>query len=213
MNMKAEIKACLIEGLVAGADSRLSARGFVRATRSLVYERAIGDSKQRIDVAMEIHPKDKPNAAAAIYPFMEVEMPAVDRALDEMIDGDAGLLEGITGGRSKQPIGFTSEKKHPGRWYVYQADSITGIVIEMLDFIERWTLPFLDGYTVPADIVDVDRCDDPRLVRDRAQMMRVIAASMICNRAEYARALLASRLGATGIRRRYQRVFDYVLRP
>lgn len=212
MTMKDEIEACLATSMALLLDPYLVEHGFARAKRSLKYKRKKEDSIQIIDILLQIHPKDNPNASAAVYPMMEVLVPKVDLMLDEMIGGDLGLLEGVTGGTSRQPIGFTSEKAHPGRWYVYQPDSIPEIVEDMRDFIGRWTVPFLDVYVTADDIVATDARDDGRLPRDRAQMMRVVAAALVGNRRDYARALMEKRLGAPGARRRYQRVFDFIER-
>lgn len=208
--MKKEIRACLIASLATSLDPCMEKHGFKRGKTSLVYKRQLGEATQIIDLSIQVHPKDNPNAAAAVYPRMEVLMPAVDRVLKDMIEDNLSLLEGVTGGTSKQPIGFTSVKEHPGRWFVYQPDSVPDIVDGIRMFIERWTIPFLDAYSTPQDIIATDERDDQRLPRDRAQMMRVVAASLVCNRRDYAQTRMEKRLGALGARRRYQQVFDYI---
>ncbi len=210
MTMKDEIKAYLIASLETVLDPYMRENEFSRRKGSLVYERQLRGSTQKIDIPLQIHPKDNPNAAAAVYPRMEVLVPAVDRTLDDMVGGNLGLLEGVTGGTSKQPIGFTSGKTHTGRWFVYQSDSVPELVKDMKALIERWTMPFLDGYATPEDIIATDQRDDERLPRDRAQMMRVVAAAVVCNRKDYAQALMEKWLGAPGARRRYQQIYDYV---
>ena len=208
--MNDEIKLYVISDLETVLDQDMIEHGFRRSKNSLFYKRELRGSMQKIDISIEVHPKDNPNAAAAIYPEMEILIPKVDAVLEEMVGDSLGLLEGITGGISKQPIGFTSEKAHPGRWYVYQPDSVREIIKDMHNFIERWTLPFLDLYATPEDIVATDERKDGRLARDRAQMMRVVAAALVCRRRDYAQALMEQHLGAPGSRRRYQQVFDYI---
>jgi hypothetical protein len=159
---------------------------------------------------VQVHPKDNPNAAAAIYPQMEVIVPEVDSVLEDMVGENVGLLEGITGGRSKQPIGFLSEKVHDGRWFVYQPDSVLGVVEDIGAFIKRWAIPFLDGYATPEDIIAADQRDDGRLARDRAQMMRVVAAALVSKRKDYAQATMEKWLGTPGTRRRYEQIYDYI---
>jgi hypothetical protein len=210
MSMKDEIKACLIASLETTLDPYMAEHGFARRTKSLVYKREYQGSTQSIDIEVQIHPKDKPNAAAAIYPRMEVHVPAVDRVMDDMIKGNLGLMEGITKGLSSQPIDFTSQKVELGRWFVYQPDSMPEIVQGIRVFIERWTMPFLDVYATPEDIVAADEREDGRMVADRAHRMRVVAAALVCNRKTYAQALMEKRLGALGARRRYQQVYDYI---
>jgi hypothetical protein len=210
MAIKDEIKPCILEGLADRLDPYMLEQGFSRGKSSLIYKRTIGGSTQKIDISVQVHPKDNPNAAAAVYPQMEVLVPVVDAVLEDMIGDNTGLLEGITGGTSKQPIGFVSEKAHSGRWFIYQPDSVSGLVDDMKAFIERWTMPFLDGYATPEDIVATDQRDDGRLARVRAQMMRVVAAALVIKRKDYAQATMEKWLGTPGTRRRYEQVYGYI---
>lgn len=127
-----------------------------------------------------------------------------------MIGDNRGLLEGVTRGLSNQPIEFTAQKAEKARWYVYQPDSVLEIVQGIRSFMERWTMPFLDAYATPEDIVAADEREDGRMVADRAQRMRVVAAALVCKRKTYAQAIMEKRLGALGARRRYQQVYDYI---
>lgn len=210
MSMKAEIKACMIESMEAALDPYMAEHGFKRRPNGLTYKREYQGSTQSIDVEVQIHPKDNPNAAAAIYPIMEVHVPAVDQVLDDMIDGNLGLMEGVTKGLSNQPIDFTAQKAEKARWFVYQPDSVPEIVNATRAFIDRWTMPFLDVYATPEDIVAADERDDGRMVADRAHTMRVVAASLVCDRKDYARAVMEKWLGRPGARKRYQQVYDYI---
>ncbi|HEX7751234.1 MAG TPA: hypothetical protein VF440_02430 [Novosphingobium sp.] len=212
MSMQDEIKACLIASLEITLDPYMAEHGFARRPQSLVYKREYKGSTQSIDVEVQIHPKDNPNAAAAVYPIMEVHVPAVDRVLEDMIGDNLGLLEGVTKGLSNQPIEFTAQKVEKARWYVYQPESVPEIVQGIRSFMERWTMPFLDVYATPTDIVAADEREDGRMVADRAHTMRVVAASLVCNRRDYAQALMVRWLGALGARRRYQQVYDYIER-
>jgi hypothetical protein len=210
MTQKAEIKACLIASLEIDLDPYMKKHGFVRRARSLIYNRKREKAIQTIDVMIQFGPTDNRNAVAAVYPMMSVIVPEVDHVFDEMINGNYNLLIGITGGRSSQPIDFTSEKAELGRWFVYQPDSVPRIVRDLGVFIERWTMPFLDVYATPEEILAADERKDGRIVVDRAHMIRVVAAALVCNRKDYAQAMLEKRLGAPELRRRYQQVFDYI---
>lgn len=210
MTMKDEIKACLIVNLETRLDPYLFGRGFKRSKSSLIYKRQIMGAAQSIDLALQIHPKDRSDAAAAIYPRMEVLVPAVDEVLDELVQGNLGLLEGVTGGKSKQPIGFTSEKEHPGRWFIFQPDSVPGIVEDLRTFLERWTIPLLDTYATAEDIVAADERNDGRIPRDRAQILRTVAAALVSDRPDRALAVMERWFASPGLRRRYQQVFDFI---
>lgn len=210
MSMKDEIKACLIANMENLLDLYMARLGFKRRARSLIYKREYKGATQIIDVEAQIHPKDNPNAAAAIYPIMEVHVPEADKVLEDMIDGNLGLLEGVTKGLSNQPIEFTSQKVEKARWFVYQPDSVPEVVQGIRAFMERWTMPFLDVYATPEDIVKADEREDGRMVADRAHRMRVVAAALACDRRDYAEAVMNKRLSAPGLRMRYKQVYDYI---
>jgi hypothetical protein len=212
MALKDEIKSCMLVAMKDRLDPYMSAQEFNRRKASLIYKRVMRGSTQKIDLAVQIHPKDNLNAAAAVYPSMEILVPHVDAILDKMVCKNLGLLEGITGGTSKQPIEFTSQKAQLGRWFLYQPDSVSGVVDDIRAFLENWTMPFLDNYTTPEDIVIADERNDGRIVRDRAQLMRVVAAALFLKRRDYAQEIMETRLGAPGIRRRYQQIYDFIQR-
>lgn len=210
MAMKDEIKLCLLAEMTDRLDVFMSAQGFNRTKASFVYKRMLRGSTQKIDIAVQIHPKDNPTAAAAIYPFMEILVPPVDVILNKMIGKNFGLLEGITGGTSKQPIDFTSERAHIGRWFIYQPDSVPRVVDDIRAFIENSTMPLLDNYATPEEILAADKQNDPRLARDRAQIMRVVAAALALEHRDYAQEIMETRLGTAGLRRRYRQIYDYI---
>lgn len=210
MTLREEVKNCLAQNLEQILDGYMSSVGFVRLKTALLYTRRLSVATQTIDLALQIHPKDSPQAAAAVYPQMKVLMPATDDVLAKMVAGDLGLLEGFTCGTTAQPIGFTSEKNHPGRWLVFQADSVPGIVEDVQKFLQRWTVPLLDVYTTAEDIVAADRRGDGRIARDRAQTLRVVAAAIVTNQQDYASEVMNRSFGSPGLRRRYHSVFEFI---
>jgi hypothetical protein len=212
MTLNSEVRACLIDSMSTVLDRPLEERGFTRPRSGLLYERVRDGATQTIDVSYDLHPKDNPSAAASVYPFMEVFVPPVDALLKDMIEGDLGLLAGVTRGTSWQPIEITSAKQAAGRWFLMQPDSAAAIMESIREFLDRWTLPLLDTYTSAESIVAAEQVNDARILRDRAQTIRVVAAALICGRKAYAQALLDKWLGAPVPRRRYRRIFEYVER-
>jgi hypothetical protein len=65
MTMTNEIKAHLVAGLETLLDPYMADHEFGRAKDSLIYKRELNGSTQKIDIAVEIHPKDRPDSAAA----------------------------------------------------------------------------------------------------------------------------------------------------
>lgn len=210
MSANDKIKPHLISALEFDLDPFMAGRNFVRQPKSLEYIRKIRDSVQSVDLNLQLRPKDKLDAYAALYPIMKVEIPAVDRLFDEMICGNKLLMSGITGGRSRQPVDFISQNKKLGRWFIAEFSNMSGVICDLRYFMGRWVVPFLDVFVTPDDVVRAYEQRDERMVGDRAQLIRVVAAALVCGRKEFARSVLESNLGSPGTRRRYQQIFDFV---
>ena len=208
--METEIKECLRANLERGLDAWLLQFGFIRRKSALVYARELAESVQKIEIAVEIHPKDRPDSAAAVYPWLEVSMAAVDKLALEMIGGDVALLPGLPGGTLKEPIEFASAKAAGARWFIFQSDSVPGIVGEMKSFLQQWTIPFLNLYSTPAGICEAYDRGDARVINDLAQKLRVAAAMVLCGRTADAIGVMDRWFGKPGPRKQYQRVFDYL---
>jgi hypothetical protein len=209
-SMKAEIEACLRANLETGLDAYLVSLGFNRRKNTLIYSRELADAIQKIEVPVEIHPADRPDSAAAVYPWLSVSIDAVDKLALEMVGGDESLLSGLSGTTLRQPIEFTSAKAAHARWFVFQPDSVPVIVGEMKSFLEQWTVPFLDLYSTPAGICSAYDHSDARVINDLAQKLRVAAAMVLCGRAKDALGVMDRWFGKPGPRKRYQRVFDHL---
>ena len=209
-SMKSEIKACVCESLGLELDQQLALNGFARRKNSLIYSRSLPQADQRIEVAIEIHPADCPNAAAAVYPWLEVSMGAVNLLAKEMVDDNEMLLGGVPNTTLREPIEFTSPKGVGSRWFIYQSDSVPGIVLEMKWFLQQWAIPFLDYYTSPDAICDAYDRDDERVINDRFYKIRIAAALVLLNRVDDAMKVVEKWFGKAGPRKQYKSVFSYL---
>lgn len=210
-SQKAEIRTCVSQSLEGLVDEPLIVTGFRRRKGSLIYFREAGEAIQRIDVEIEHHPKDRPDSAAVVYPQLEVEMASVNSLVMEIVGGDRTLLAGDPNVTLQQPIAFTSGNKGLGAtWSIYQPDSVPGVVEEMKAFLHKWTIPFLNCYTTPAEICDAYDRDDERVMRTSAHPLRVVAAMLLSGRTTDALNVMERHFGKPGPRRRYRRVFEYL---
>lgn len=205
---KAEIKACVCHRLAALADDPFSVNGFTRRRNSLTYRRETEDAVQNIEVAIEHHPNEKPNAAAAIYPWYTVSIDTVNRIVEMMTDGNP-QLGGQFDVTLHGPIEWTSPKGVPARWYIYQPDSVPVIISSFRDFVSKWTVPFLDRFRQYADLCDAVLEGDNKDIHGM-EVLRVVAARSLCGRHGEALALMNDWFGAPGPRKRYRPVFDYL---
>lgn len=207
------VRSCLASEL----DTRLKELGFGRRANSLIYQRRFSGASQRIEVSVELRPRDNLEAAAAIYPWLEVCIPIVDELVSVMTDGDESLTPGLRGKSSgasvttlREPIEFTSAKAASARWFLYQPDSVRGTVIEAGEFLEHWTLPFLNAYATPKDMCEAYDRDDERVINTHATKLRVVAAMVLCGRTADATDVMNRWFGYPGPRARYRRVFEYL---
>ena len=207
------VRSCLASEL----DTRLQEFGFSRRANSLIYQRRLSDASQRIDVFIELRPRDNLEAAAAMYPWLEVRIPIVDELVSVMTDGDVSLapwLRGKSPGESvttlREPIEFTSAKAASARWFLYQPDSVLSTVIEAREFLRRWTLPFLNAYATPKDMCEAYDRDDARVINIHATKLRVVAAMVLCGRTADAVRVMNRWFGNPGSREKYERVFEYL---
>jgi hypothetical protein len=154
-------------------------------------------------------PKDNPNAAAAMYPWLTVKVPDVDAVVSEMNGGDDSLLSSIVP-TLHQPIEIVAPKGTGARWYLYQPDSVVEVVREFVAFSTKWLLPFLEDYSSASGIVALHRVRDERVLYDQGQLLRGVAAMVRCGEYEAANETLVARFGRPAMRRRFSPVFEFV---
>ena len=80
----------------------------------------------------------------------------------------------------------------------------------MKSFLLQWTLAILNLCSTPAGICEVYDRGDGRVMNDLSQKLRVAAAMMICGRTRDALGVMERWFGKPSLRKRYERVFDYL---
>jgi hypothetical protein len=208
-NQKAEIKACVCHWLEELGDEAFGRNGFVRRKNSLKYTRKAEECLQSIDVNLEHHPADRPDSAAAVYPFFTVCIEDVNELVCEMVGGQSPL-SGDSGVTLSGPVEWTAPKGIGARWYLFQPDSVPEVVRSMTQFLESWTFSYLDSHCTVASLADASTEGDNRVAKTQQEVLCVIAAKIICGRRDEARAVLEQWFGKPGPRKRYQSVFEYV---
>lgn len=209
-SMKPEIRQYLLANLARECDPWLREVGFSRRKNALVYARTLAEAVQKVEVVIEIHPKDRPGYAAAVYPWLEVKIDTVERVVLDMAGNDVSVLFGQAGTTLREPIAFTSAKAMPARWFIYQRDSVSDVIVDMKSFLHKWTLPFLNLYSTPAGVCEAYDRGDARVLNDNSQKLRVAAAMIVCGRTADALGVVNRWFGKPGLHKRYQRVFDYL---
>lgn len=205
-----EITKLLFTELEQWLDPALKARHFNRRSNSLRYVRKINGSTQVLNMVLDQKSIDRSTYIAAIYPRILIEIPDVDNILRKLTDNNNLLLEGTTKGKSDQPIAFTSFDKHSGRWLLKHTDDIPSMLHHIEHFLVQWTIPFLEEYSTPEDLIQKHTSNDRRVLRDRANFLRIIAAALASNQVETAKQILSENFSSPLLRERYHSVFSMV---
>lgn len=208
-NQEREIKEVVVAALLKLSDATFEAAGFQRRLNAIRYDRKLRECSQSVEFCLEHGPKDNPNAAAAVYPWLSVTIPDVDAIVRQMTGGDDSLLSSA-GPTLHQPIEVVAPKGTGARWYIYQPDSVLVAVQEFVAFSTKWLLPFLEEYSSANAMVTLHRTRDERVLCDQAQILRGVAAMLWCREYEMASETLNSKFGRPGMRRRYAPIFEFV---
>lgn len=208
-NQRREIKEAVVAALCEQADADYESHGFMRRTGSVRYDRKLDDCTQSVEVGIEHTPKDNPNAAAAVYPWLSVRIKDVDSVAIEMTEGNEKLLSS-SAPTLQQPIEFVAPKGTGARWYIYQPDSVITAVAEFVAFSRTWLFQFLEEYTNAQSVVTLHRNGDERVLRDQGELLRAIAAMVHCGELSAASETLNAELGRPANRRRFAPVFEFI---
>jgi hypothetical protein len=200
----------LLAVLLPALDQGLIPHGLKRrGAKSAKYVRAVGETKQFIEIVTYLNPRYEPSAQLHVYPFLEIQMPSVSNIALRMVD-DELLLAGVPEITIRQPLDMAVPTAEQQRWFVYGEESRLSVARLVCISIEKWGVPFLDDYRVPADFIRGYERGDPRLLRQEHLAIHVAAAHLLLGQPREAEALLKRKLGSVGLRQRYARAFDYL---
>ncbi len=208
-SQKAEIKACMCHWLAELADDALCQHGFARRKNRLMYVRKTENGTQKINVAIEHHPSDRPDAAAAVCPAFTVSMEDVNELVCQMVAGQL-QLGGDFATTLWGPIEWTCPEGRGARWHLFQPDSVPGIAQAIVEYLRGWTIPFLNRYRTTADLASAPTEGDGRAANTQEEVLRVVAAKVLCGSRDEAWTMLDHWFGKPGPRRRYRSVFEYL---
>lgn len=208
MTRAASIKEHVEAMLAQKLDESLNEHGFARRKRSIVYSRHVEEAKQTVDITYDVGPRYASYADAHILPKLGILLPKVNETAIQMV-GDPRVL-GSGEATLYQPIEFVAPKSETPRWLPSGRDSFLQLGGEISAFIKRWVIPFLDEYQTSAAFVRGYEQRDERLVFVQPWYVYVAAAYVVLGAVEKARAVVETKLGAPGLRKRYAPVFEYL---
>jgi len=195
INIKKEIKNIICDVLSDELDPYLVSFNFLRNKNALVYKRKINNAKQNIDIHLEWSPRDQPGARVCIYPSIRIFIPEVNSKAFEMCADNDNLLTNAPEITLGQPLAFTSQKKHTGRWFIYGPDSVQEVIFDLKYFLDCWGLSFLDEYCTAQSMVNGYKTNDARIIKTRRQLIYISAAMLVDNKPKDALDLFEKHFG------------------
>lgn len=208
MRTEREIRADLLAVLDDVADKLLARFGFRRTKGSFIYVRSLSDAEQALVFAASFLPKYQPDDEVHLHPAMRLGMRAVTEAALQLVAGNKTLLADAPEIIVNQPIEFTAPKSVHVRWFATGIDQMKERVREIVVFMERWVVPFLDELRTPSDLITAYKRADERMMKQRQWYLFVAAAEFSNGNRSGALSVLDENLGAPGLRKRYAAAFE-----
>jgi hypothetical protein len=206
-----EATTTLCNYLATELDDTLVREDFSRAENSLQYSRTVDAGHQFLIVHFDFNPSSDPKAIALLLPLVRFVYPELNqRVLDMMLD--MKTLSNANGWTiNEQIVNAAPRDVRAGTWwFIYDHDSALKILATIREFIEQWTIPFLNKYTTVAALVDGFEQQDKCLPHDRRFWLFIIAAYTLLDQPAKAMQLLERKFGRPGAKREYARAFEYV---
>ena len=188
----------------------MASRGFVNTRHSSEFVRVVKKTTQSVDLNFTLNPPDETDSLICVYPMMTVVHSDVQSIVEDIVAGDMRILSGVTRAQTFQPIEINAMKKESARWFIKNEAESKNRNYLLRDFFDKWTLPFLDNYTTREDFIKAHLSKDSRVLRDRAEIVKIISTLVSLERYVDAKNLIESEFSSIGLRKQYSQVFEYI---
>ncbi len=195
----------IVTGIFDELDGMMDGHGFKRRKNGLVYSRAFGKTKQKLELVYSTHPLGQPGAMARIYPWLSVYFPEVNQLAEDIL-GENMLIDSLKDLTLRQPIQMGT-KAEP--WLLFGASDAKALSLKIKDFFQTNTIPFLDALTDIDHYIRLCETGDKRLMMDERQYIYLACAYALKNDFSGGYDLVKTRFGKTRSRRVYKNLFEY----
>jgi hypothetical protein len=213
MTTRRIVTKMLTDGSPAELDPLLAAEGFRRTPNSLKYQRRLGDGTQHFDLVFDARPRYEPRALAHLLPQVRFVFPELNRRVLDMM-GEMPTLEGANGVTFSQQLQNAAPRHvrtgDATRWFIFDSVSARACVVSLREFVQQWTIPFLNTYSTVAALTEGYEQQDERLPHDRRFWLFIAAAYTLLEQPSKAMQVLESRFGKAGSRQEYANAFEHV---
>lgn len=207
-SQSAEIKEAVRLNLLKFADPVLSADGFRRTPKALIYARQGEYHRQKIEIHLELNPTDNPNSVAAIYPWLE----HCDARLEEFVNSefspDERTAMGVRSASVRQPMDVMVPGWSIARWYLYQPDSVETAIREFVDTYNTVVARFLAELCETEFFVRSLAFGAPQLLPSRKNTFLGAAGFLLLGDRKGAAELVETKFSAKALKRQYMPLFS-----
>lgn len=202
--MNGDIKRIILEMMEDSIDDVLKDGGFSRRQNSLVYQKKIGVTKQKITMNVNSYYA----TFAQLYPFFSVEFPRLNKIAKEMTENDPMLKQVIGNMKNAihQPVQLFTKSE---RWLLMRNKECDNLIPQISSFLKTQTLPTLKDIEYEEDLIALYEKQDKRILMGDVQYIYVASAHIL--KRDYAKALhvLESQFNAI-TRKQHITLFQYI---
>jgi hypothetical protein len=208
MSKAADVKATVSEAMSIVVDEPLARTGFMRRRGALVYRRALNDVEHAINFVVHCFPQYRRDMDVHIQPWVQVRLPVISDISIRLLKGDKALLANAPDLVLNQPLDLVAPRDAHQRWFAKSPEDYLETCNSILDFLQDWGIPFLSAISTPADLVQMYRTNDARVLAQKHWYVYVVAALVSLDEGERALEVAQREFASPLLRRRYAPLFE-----
>ncbi|MCM1225338.1 MAG: hypothetical protein NC548_63915 [Lachnospiraceae bacterium] len=165
--MNAKYKPIVLYILESYIDEIMAESGFKRRSNSLIYNRTIGTTKQKLDMVCYSHPPYYAGSLLHIYPYMSVYFQEINKIAENMISDVNGALSDIIRKHTyRQPIQM---KPFDTTQWILMTDAkeeVDAVAEKIGMFLKQYIISFFDDLETVDDYIDTYLQQDKRISKN-----------------------------------------------
>lgn len=209
--MSAKTNLLLVERILhEHVDTLLISRQFTRGRSKTDYHRSLVDSTQSIDFNWTKARYSDDPSVLHLHPVLILDLPEVNSRVRDLV-GDVTLIGNAIDTTLTMAIGLTGPERRLADWRVISEAFIGNIGTSVADFLNNWTLPFLEEYQNAEDLARGFERNDDRFPRGDIWLIKIAACYMLIGERPRAKKILFDAFHPKlGLRKKYSHVLQAV---
>ena len=187
--MKKE-KMIVMKVLTECEDDMLFDKNFKRRSNSIIYQRKVLETIQKIDFDYQIRPYYNRTAIIRFYPILNIFIDRLQNEIDKVFQGYDDVPYLCRDIHANYTI--CQRVEFPGnfdRWFIYDENDYIDIGNQIKDYLLKYTIPFLDKCDSIEGLINTYENTDYIAIDSRV-LINIIVAYYLCNQKQKAITLL-----------------------